>query len=71
MQRWIKSILSSPIYPAKRSKIESRPSRYSTSGLEPLTLAPATSLLAYVLAHPTVSGNCAYLGGFDDLKASP
>src|SRR5918995_3339043 len=35
-----------------------------TSGLEPLTPAPATSLLESVLARPSASGNCACLGGF-------
>ena len=35
-----------------------------TSGLEPLIPAPATSLLARILARPTASGNCAYLGRF-------
>jgi hypothetical protein len=38
--------------------------RVPTSVLEPLTPAPVTSLLAYVLACPSVSGNCACLGGF-------
>jgi hypothetical protein len=33
-----------------------------TSGLEPLTPAPATSLLACVLARPDASGNCACWG---------
>ena len=38
--------------------------REPTSGLEPLTSAPTTSLLAYILARTGASGNCAYLGGF-------
>jgi hypothetical protein len=43
---------------------KSQENREPTSGLEPLTPAPATSLLAYVLARSTTSGNCACLGGF-------
>jgi hypothetical protein len=35
-----------------------------TSGLQPLTPAPATSLLAHVLARPYASGFPAYLCGF-------
>src|SRR5215204_3071883 len=35
-----------------------------TRGLEPLTPAPATSLLESVLARPSASGNRACLGGF-------
>jgi hypothetical protein len=41
-----------------------RKNKGPTSGLEPLTPAPATSLLAYVLARTSASGNCAYLAGF-------
>ena len=41
-----------------------------TSGLEPLTPAPATSLLACVLARPDASGNCACWGVFDDQAVS-
>jgi hypothetical protein len=41
-----------------------RKNKEPTSGLEPLTPAPATSLLTRVLDCPTVSGNSACLGGF-------
>ena len=37
---------------------------------EPLTPAPATSLLAHILARPYASGNRACLGSFDDLAVS-
>jgi hypothetical protein len=38
--------------------------RRPTSGLEPLTPAPATSLPPYVPNHPGASGDLAYLWGF-------
>ena len=45
-------------------RLSMRNRREPTSGLEPLTPAPATSLLARVLACPSASGSCACLGGF-------
>jgi hypothetical protein len=41
-----------------------RQNKEPTSGLEPLTPAPATSLLAHVLVRTGASGACACLGGF-------
>jgi hypothetical protein len=41
-----------------------REKREPTSGLEPLTPAPTTSLLAYVPTRTGASGNCACLGAF-------
>ena len=43
---------------------KSNKEREPTCGLEPLTPAPAASLLANVLMRPTASGNCATLGDF-------
>src|SRR5687768_12289841 len=49
---------------------KSQENREPTSGpKEPLTPAPATSLLAYILARPSASGNCACLGNFRRVKA--
>ena len=43
---------------------KSNKEREPTSGLEPLTYPPVTSLLAQVLARPGASGNRAYLASF-------
>src|SRR5215208_3891869 len=43
---------------------KSQQNREPTSGLEPLTPAPATSLLDHVLACPIASGYSAYLWEF-------
>ena len=48
----------------------SRKQRADERTREPLTPAPATSLLAHILARPGASGNCACLGSFDDLAVS-
>ena len=42
--------------------------REPTSGLQPLTPAPTTSLLAQVLACTGASGNSAYQWGFRHLR---
>ena len=75
---WILSPPEKTRTPEKTSQSWSRPgpgqsefsvglgklNREPTSGLENRLPLLITSLLLYVLVHPGVSGNCAYLGGF-------